>query len=120
MSDDESEPFAEAGIGAVFRKPPRVRTIFVRFWGPNERIYAGGRLDPVYRPALAFGIQPNREHRSGAEGGQQRLRRRWPGILASAFERLVDQEPVRADACLDLQVAEPGHLYLSCHVFPLC
>jgi len=50
LSDDESEPFAEAGIGAVFRKPPRVRTIFVRFWGPNERIYAGGRLDPVYRP----------------------------------------------------------------------
>src|SRR5437016_14173825 len=59
-------------------------------------------LDPVHRPALAFGIQPNREHRSGAEGGQQRLRRRWPGILASAFERLVDQEPVPADAFLDL------------------
>src|SRR5438552_19100073 len=87
---------------------------------PSPSIARQARLDAVYRPALAFGIQSNRDHRSGAEGGQQRLRRRWPVILASAFERLVDQEPVRADACLDLQVAEPGHLYLSCHVFPLC
>ena len=78
------------------------------------------RLDPVHRPALAFGIQPNREHRSGAEGGEQRLRRRGPGILASAVHGLVDEESVRADARFDLQVAEPGHLHLSCHVFPLC
>jgi len=55
LSDDESEPFAEAGVGAVFRKPPRLRTIFVRFWAPDERIYAGGRLDPVYRPDPASG-----------------------------------------------------------------
>jgi hypothetical protein len=50
LSDDESEPFAEAGIGAVFRKPPRLRTIFVRLWAGNERIYTAGRLDPLYRP----------------------------------------------------------------------
>jgi hypothetical protein len=50
LSDDESEPFAEAGIGAVFRKPPRLRTIFVRFWAGDERIYADGHRDRVYRP----------------------------------------------------------------------
>jgi hypothetical protein len=27
---------------------------------------------------------------------------------------------VRADPRFDLQVAEPGHLHPSCHVFPLC
>jgi hypothetical protein len=27
---------------------------------------------------------------------------------------------VRADPRFDLQVAEPGHVHLSCHVFPLC
>ncbi|HEX6775354.1 MAG TPA: hypothetical protein VF238_05865, partial [Methylomirabilota bacterium] len=34
------------------------------------RIAGDARLDAVERPALAFGIQPNREDRSGAEGGQ--------------------------------------------------
>src|SRR5437868_1684353 len=38
LGDDESQPFAEAGIGAVFRKPPRVRTIFVHVWRSGERI----------------------------------------------------------------------------------
>jgi hypothetical protein len=50
LTDAESAPFAEAGVGAVFRKPPRVRTIFVRFWRANERIWADGHLDPFYRP----------------------------------------------------------------------
>jgi hypothetical protein len=50
LSDDESEPFSEAGLGAVFRKPPRLQTIFVRLWHGDERIYADGRLDPLYRP----------------------------------------------------------------------
>jgi hypothetical protein len=27
---------------------------------------------------------------------------------------------VRADPRFDLQIAEPGHLHRSCHVFPLC
>ena len=31
------------------------------------------RLDAVERPAFAFGVQPNREDRSGAEGGQHRF-----------------------------------------------
>jgi hypothetical protein len=55
LSDDESEPFAEAGIAAVFRKPPRVHTIFVHVWRAGERIYQGGRIDPFYRPDFHSG-----------------------------------------------------------------
>jgi hypothetical protein len=50
LTDAESAPFEEAGVGAVFRKPPRIRTIFVRVWGGSERIWNNGRLDAVYRP----------------------------------------------------------------------
>jgi len=37
---------------------------------PLSRIAHDARLDAIERPALAFGVQPNREDRSGAEGGQ--------------------------------------------------
>jgi hypothetical protein len=51
LSDDESLPFETASLGAVFRRPPRIRTIFVRFWNRRERIYRpSGRPDAYYRP----------------------------------------------------------------------
>jgi hypothetical protein len=50
LSDDESEPFTEAGVAAAFRRNPRVHTIFVRVWNARERIYVQGRPDPGYRP----------------------------------------------------------------------
>ena len=40
---------------------------------PFARVTHETRLDAVERPALAFGVQPNREDRSGAEGGQHRF-----------------------------------------------
>jgi hypothetical protein len=53
LSDDESQPIAEAGIGTAFRKR-NLHPIFVRFWNRQERIYGPqGRIDPVYRPDLA-------------------------------------------------------------------
>jgi hypothetical protein len=84
------------------------------------RIAGDTRLDAVERPTLAFGIQPNREDRSGAEGGQERFRRRGPGVLAAVGHGLVDEQAVRPDACFRLQIAEPGDLHRSCHVLPLC
>ena len=78
------------------------------------------RLDPVERPALAFGVQPNREDRSGAERRQHRFRRRRARVLPTLVHGLVDQHAVRADPCFRLQIAEPGHLHRSCHVIPLC
>jgi hypothetical protein len=51
LSDDESLPFETASIGAVFRKPPRIHTIFIRFWNRRERVYRpDGKLDVFYRP----------------------------------------------------------------------
>ena len=40
---------------------------------PLSRVARHAGLDPVERPALAFGIQPNREDGSGAERGEYRL-----------------------------------------------
>jgi len=40
---------------------------------PFPRVAHETRLDAIERPALAFGVQPNREDRSGAEGGQHRF-----------------------------------------------
>src|SRR6266478_3708489 len=84
------------------------------------RVTRHTRLDPVERPALAFGVQPNREHRSGAERRQHCFRRRRARVLPTLVHGLVDQHAVRADPCFRLQIAEPGHLHRSCHVIPLC
>jgi len=78
------------------------------------------RLDAVERPALAFGIQPNREDRSGAEGGQHRFRRRGTGVLAALVHGLVHEQAVRPHARFRLQIAEPGDFHRSCHVLSLC
>jgi len=40
---------------------------------PFSRVAHETRLDAIEGPALAFGVQPNREDRSGAEGGQHRF-----------------------------------------------
>ncbi len=51
LSDYESNPFVESNLSAVFRKPPSVHTIFIRFWGAREKIYRpDGRPDVFYRP----------------------------------------------------------------------
>ncbi len=84
------------------------------------RVTLEPRLDPVQRPALAFGVQPNREYRSGAQCRQDRLGRRRARVLPALVHGLVDQQPVRADARFGLQIAEPAHLDRSCHVVPLC
>jgi hypothetical protein len=84
------------------------------------RVAGEARLDAVERPALAFGIQPNREDRSGAEGGQERFRRSGPAVLAAVGHGLVHEQAVRPDARFRLQIAEPGDLHRSCHVLPLC
>jgi hypothetical protein len=50
LSDAESRPFVQASVGAVFRRPPGVKLIFIRFWHADERVYVHGRLEPQYRP----------------------------------------------------------------------
>lgn len=50
LSDDESNPFVESSVGAIFHKK-QIDTIFVRFWDRRERIWrSDGRPDVFYRP----------------------------------------------------------------------
>jgi hypothetical protein len=44
FTDAESRPFSSASIGRIFRRPPGIRTVFVRYGDTNERVFtlAGG------------------------------------------------------------------------------
>src|SRR5438552_4857802 len=50
FTDGETKPFVDESLGTVFRQPPGVQAIFVRIWGPHERVYDGRRADPLYGP----------------------------------------------------------------------
>jgi len=50
FSDFESRPFVDASLGSLFRRPPGIETVFVRFWNASERIYSQGLLEPQYAP----------------------------------------------------------------------
>lgn len=43
-------PVSGAKIGAAFRRPPGVDTIFIHVWGPDERVYDGPDPEPQYTP----------------------------------------------------------------------
>jgi hypothetical protein len=49
FTDGETVPFADASVANIFRKPPAIRTIFVRLWNADERVFLdGGKPDPLY------------------------------------------------------------------------
>jgi hypothetical protein len=50
LTDGESVPISGARIGASFRRPPGVQSIFVQFWNEDEGVYEGGIAEPQYRP----------------------------------------------------------------------
>ena len=50
ITDGESVPIAGAKIGAAFRRPPGVDTIFLHVWGGNERVFDGSQPEPQYSP----------------------------------------------------------------------
>jgi hypothetical protein len=49
LTDGETRPLAPERLGALFRRQPAIRTMFVHVWGDDERIYATGFPDPGYR-----------------------------------------------------------------------
>jgi uncharacterized protein (DUF58 family) len=50
FTDGESNRFVDSSVGALFKRPPVVRTLFVHFWGPSEHVYqANGQPEPAYR-----------------------------------------------------------------------
>jgi hypothetical protein len=52
FTDAESRAFATENVGALFRREPRVRAIFVRVGSADERVYStGGELEEAYKPS---------------------------------------------------------------------
>ena len=50
ITDGESVPIAGAKIGAAFRRPPGVDTIFLHVWDGDERVFDGDQPEPQYSP----------------------------------------------------------------------
>ena len=50
ITDGESVPISGAKIGAVFRRPPGIETIFLHVWDGSERVYDGADPEPQYSP----------------------------------------------------------------------
>jgi len=50
FSDFESRPFVDTSLGALFRRAPGIRTVFVRFWRSTERVYSQSLVEPQYVP----------------------------------------------------------------------
>ena len=50
ITDGESVPISGAKIGAAFRRPPGVDTIFLHVWDGSERVYDGADPEPQYSP----------------------------------------------------------------------
>jgi hypothetical protein len=50
FTDGESAPFFDGSIGALFRGPPPVHTIYVQLWRQGEHVYLpNGKPEPKYR-----------------------------------------------------------------------
>ena len=52
LTDGESVPVSGPKLGAVFRRPPGVQTVFVHVWDQDERVYDAGQVEPQYSPDL--------------------------------------------------------------------
>lgn len=50
ITDGESVPISGAKIGAAFRRPPGIGTIFLHVWNADERVYDGADPEPQYQP----------------------------------------------------------------------
>ena len=105
LTDGETRPFVEARFAAVFQRPPGIRTIFIRFWGPDERIWGrGGRAEPRYRPDATSAQAIVTLAR--AVGGRA-YDESSPGAVARAARRAVGDGPRVAVG------QEPSHLVLA-------
>lgn len=49
LTDGETQPASRARLRALFRRPPVIDVVFVRFWNADERVYSGGTVE-AYEP----------------------------------------------------------------------
>lgn len=50
FTDGESQPVANARLGALFREQPVIETLFVHVWGEDDRVFSNRVPEPQYRP----------------------------------------------------------------------
>ena len=72
ITDGESVPISGAKIGAAFRRPPGVDTIFLHVWDAGERVYNGADPEPQYSPDPR---SRGNSRRGRDDARRQRLRR---------------------------------------------
>jgi hypothetical protein len=67
LTDGESPDVGAGRVAASFRRAG-IKAVFVRFWGPGERVYTNGSAEPQYRPDP--GSRAILASLAGATGGQ--------------------------------------------------
>lgn len=50
LTDGESQPVSAARLQRLFSEPPRIETVFLHFWGGDERVFTGNAPEAAYRP----------------------------------------------------------------------
>ncbi|MEJ7570419.1 MAG: hypothetical protein WKF41_19420 [Gaiellaceae bacterium] len=91
LTDGETtEP--TAALARAFDLPPRIQTIFIRFWEAGERIYATGVAEPGYTPNQA--LTPRLERASSLLDGRVFAEDEL-GEARDAAERFVGSGPTR-------------------------
>jgi hypothetical protein len=58
LTDGETRPVGQ-GLAQAFQQPPKIQTVFVRFWNADERIYEAGIPEGGYRPIQSTGAVLN-------------------------------------------------------------
>jgi uncharacterized protein (DUF58 family) len=94
FSDGETRPFVDASIATLFRKPPRVHTIFVRMGHEGEHVYFDGKVNPEYipDPASARKMQRLADATGGVAADEDEL-----GKIVAAARSAVGNGTTRAD-----------------------
>jgi hypothetical protein len=88
LTDGESQPVAGARLGALFRKPQSIDTVFVQFWSADERVFTDGAPEAQYRPdpsahALLAGLAKAIGGSSYAERDVSAARQKARSLLGS-------------------------------------
>lgn len=50
LTDGESQPVSNTRLGGLFRRSPRIETVFVQFWNEDEKVFTRGVPEPQYLP----------------------------------------------------------------------
>ena len=92
LTDGESQPFSPEKVGRVLAAPPRIDTILVQFWNPDERVYTGGKPEAGYRPDPSSGttLKGLAAASGGAAYGESKL-----GAVVAQARRDLGRGPTR-------------------------